>query len=771
MGRDPREAGGAAQQVELILQSVDSLPTLTPVATRVLSIGSSRDADFAELTRLIEADPALTSKIIGLCRRASLGLGDRITTVKRALVMLGFEAVRAAVLSVSVYELISGEARDRDDRLAESVGRVEIPGRTFDRVGFWMYSVGVASAAEILAAGNRKLRVKPEEAFVAGLVHGLGKPIFDLLLPRAYGRVLELAERRRSDSAPIEREVFGIDHHTAGKRIADRWGLPPALRDALWLYDHPLGALPDGVAAEVVRIVAVARALCRELHVGDCADFGPIEAAASVCESAGLERRSLDEATRRLHEAVSERCKVLGLDEQAPPELLLRSITEANRSLARLSEELEERAHEGRRVAEVLGAIADFWRLGAGSGDTMLSLGAMARSAAKVLGPGRWGVVLDRDPGAPDDPAWLLCLFDSHGALTRTRRAEPPPNLAVLDLSHASSWSDRSGVRSALARWAGAELGLDTETRPLRVVPACEGEGVPGCVLLTDAATPDEMPDDRHLDPLRATWSAAISAAAHRAVTERLAESLADSNRALAAAQARLTETESMVRLGEMTAGAAHEMNNPLTVIRGRAQILADNLPDERDRATAARIAGAAADLSDLVTALHHIAKPGDPDLRPTPVGGVLEDAIALASEDRRRVALEVPEEPLLALVDGERLARGIAELIRNARDWAPEGIVRVRVQIEPPDDRLVIAVEDDGPGLSSRAQRHAFDPFFSERPAGRGRGLGLPLAKRLVELHGGTLRLEPGAEQGTVAIVSLGDWRPAQDREAGRAA
>jgi signal transduction histidine kinase/HD-like signal output (HDOD) protein len=768
MSSNPRDPGGAAHQVELILQSVDSLPTLTPVATRVLSIGSSRDADFRELTRLIEADPALTSKIIGLCRRAALGLGDRITTVKRALVMLGFEAVRAAVLSVSVYELITAEAQDRDDRLAVSLATGgEGGGRAFDRVGFWMYSLGVASAAEILAAGNRKLRVRPEEAFVAGLVHGLGKPIFDLLLPRAYGRVLEVAERRRSDSAPVEREVFGMDHHAAGRRIADRWGLPAALRDVIWLYDHPLGALPQGVASEIVRIVAVARALCRELHVGDCGDFGLIEPAASVCEAAGLERRSLDEATRRLHEAVSERCKVLGLDEKAPPELLLRSITEANRSLARLSEELEERANEGRRVADVLGAIAEFWRVGGGSGDLLPSLGAMARSAGRLLGAGRWGAVLDQADGR----GWLLCVFDSHGAPIRTHVAEPPPKLAALDLAHAATWSDRSGVRSALAKWAGEQLGLDGETRPLRVVVACEGDGVPGCVLLTDAPSPEEPPDNRHLAPLRATWSAAMSAAAHRAATERLAESLADSNRALAAAQARLTETESMVRLGEMTAGAAHEMNNPLTVIRGRAQLLADTLEGERDRATAAKIAGAAADLSDLVTTLHQVAIPGELEAAPTTVRAVLERGAELASALPGTVAIELSDAGLVAHVDAERLARAVGELIRNARDWAPTGIVRVRVQIDASDGRLLIRVEDDGPGLSSKAQRHAFDPFFSERPAGRGRGLGLPLAKRLVELHGGALRLEPREPQGTAAVISLEGWRAAQDREAGRAA
>lgn len=761
----------AAHQIEVILQSVDSLPTLTPVATRVLSIGSSEHADFGELTRLIEADPALTSKILGLCRRAALGLGDRITTVKRALVMLGFDAVRAAVLSVSVYELISGEAEHRDGQFAAEIGEGEpTAGRAFDRVGFWMYSVGVASAAELLAAGNRELKVKPDEAFVAGLLHGLGKPVFDLLLPRAYGRVVEIADRRRSDMAPVEREVFGIDHHAAARRIAERWGLPAALRDVVWLYDHPVGSLPEGVAGDVLRVVAAARTLCRELHLGVCGDHGPIESAASVCDAAGLSRRSLDETTRRLHEAVSERSKVLGLDEQAPPELLLRSITAANRSLARLSGELEVRAHEGKRVGEVLAAVAEFWRVGGGSGDLLRTLGAMARSAARVLGDGRWGAVLDLGAGG----GWLLCLFDSEGSLSRSAASRPPGSLEGLDLAHASAWFDRSGGRSELCAWAGAELGFDPAGSPLRVVVACEGNGVPGCVMFTDAPRREDAPESKHLLPLRATWSAAVSAAVSRGASERLAESLADANRALAAAQAKLGEAQAMARLGEMTAGAAHEMNNPLTVIRGRAQLLADSLGDEGDRATAEKIAAAAGDLSDMVTSLHEISRPGDAERSPSPIGEVLGRALELAGEGSGLVELEIPADwpiPFPVDVDGARLARAVAELLRNARDSSPEGIVRVRVQIEPADGRLVIRIEDDGPGLSSKALRHAFDPFFSERPAGRGRGLGLPLARRLVELHGGSIRLEPGERGGAAAVISLPDWRPSQEREAGRAA
>ncbi|MFG0241283.1 MAG: HDOD domain-containing protein [Phycisphaerales bacterium JB054] len=765
----PNVANPTHDQVEVILQSVDSLPTLTPVANRVLSIGSSDRADFGELTRLIEADPALTSKIIGLCRRAALGLGDRITTVKRALVMLGFDAVRAAVLSVSVYELLSDEARHRDGQLGETEG-TPTSKRALDRVGFWMYSVGVASAAEMLAHENRRLRVKPDEAFVAGLLHGLGKPILDLLLPRAYGRVVELTEQRRTDAAAVEREVLGIDHHSAARRIAERWNLPATLRDVAWLYDHPLVSLPEGVDTEAIKIVAIARALVREVHLGESGDHGPFAPAAELCDQAGVPRSTLDKVARRLHEAVAERCKVLGLNEQAPPEILLKSITAANHRLSQLTADLDVRAKEGKRVGQVLAAIAEFWKSGGASGDVLRTLGAMTRSASRLLGEGQWVTLLDggRSKG------WMLTSFHPDGTAARSLHAESPESLAGLDLADGPSWADQSGVRSTLAEWAWDKLGLVRSERPFRVVPAGVGHGSRGCVMVTDAPAPSEAYEAKHLLPLRAGWSAALSASIHKAASERLAESLADSNRVLAATQAKLTEVQALARLGEMTAGAAHELNNPLTVIRGRAQLLADHLQDERDRHTALQIAKASGDLSDLVTAMHEIARPGRAERAATPLRGMLQDAIAQVEGAQERVELLLPvglaENPELH-VDGPRMSRALAELLRNATEWAGDGNVRLRVQIEPPDDRLVIRIEDDGPGLSSKAMRHAFDPFFSERPAGRRRGLGLPLAKCLVELHAGTVRLEPGESGGTTAVVTLHGWRAATEREAERAA
>src|SRR5688572_1568220 len=106
----------SAKQAELILRELDALPTLPSVAARLMAITGSDDADVHEVIRLVEADPAVTAKVLSLCSRAAVGMSRQVTTVDRAVVMLGLDAVRSAVLSVQVVdwmrEVGMGEAED-----------------------------------------------------------------------------------------------------------------------------------------------------------------------------------------------------------------------------------------------------------------------------------------------------------------------------------------------------------------------------------------------------------------------------------------------------------------------------------------------------------------------------------------------------------------------------------------------------------------------------------------------------------------------------------
>ena len=264
------ESNANARHVELVLESVDGLPSLSQTATRLLALGSADEVDIEEVVSLIESDPGMTARILGLCRRADRGTSRRITSVRRAVVMLGFEAVRLAALSVSVYELVQDQAAERE---APELDASRI-GHAVDSAALWKHAVAVACCAEQLAERHPRLGVKAEEAFVAGLLHDLGRLVLGLVLPRSAQRVYQLAERRGEDSAPIERRIIGLDHHTVGRRIAARWGLPRALQDVMWWHSQPLEALPDEPHRPLIAAVTIAKAFCREQHLGGSGDFG-----------------------------------------------------------------------------------------------------------------------------------------------------------------------------------------------------------------------------------------------------------------------------------------------------------------------------------------------------------------------------------------------------------------------------------------------------------------------------------------------------------------
>jgi len=117
------------------------------------------------------------------------------------------------------------------------------------------------------------------------------------------------------------------------------------------------------------------------------------------------------------------------------------------------------------------------------------------------------------------------------------------------------------------------------------------------------------------------------------------------------------------------------------------------------------------------------------------------------------------------ARVDGDLLGRALGELLRNAMEAKGSQHIELRVQTDGPDDRLRIEVRDDGSGLNEHALRHAFDPFFSAKPAGRQPGLGLATARRYVEAHGGRITLINGPSGGAVATIWLKNWRERPDK------
>jgi C4-dicarboxylate-specific signal transduction histidine kinase len=260
-----------------------------------------------------------------------------------------------------------------------------------------------------------------------------------------------------------------------------------------------------------------------------------------------------------------------------------------------------------------------------------------------------------------------------------------------------------------------------------------------------------------------AAWWSALSASLSAERARRMHERLADVSRELGESQARLTEAQSLARLGEMTAGAAHEMNNPLTVISLKAQSLLAEMGDPSQIAALRAIVNAADDLSEFITVLHVLSQPVTPNPGACRIGAVLDRAVELSTARLRRdvkiaVRLEQAlQAPGFGLVtDPELLAIALAELITNAAEADPNGEPLVSGTVDELDGRVVLAVMDRGPGFSPRALEHGFDAFFSEKPAGRQKGLGLTRARRMVESIGGEIGLRNEPDRGASVSISI---------------
>jgi len=753
-GEAMHPASTKARRVELILHELESLPTLSGVAVRVLALTADEESDAREVIRLVGSDPALASKVLALCRCHERGRGSRVTTIDRAVLLLGFEAVRCAVLSVQVFEIL--------DRISSRGGETRRGKPIFDRESFWLHALGTAVASEQIAGRATSTRgIRPGEAFMAGLLHDIGQLVLHVLLPESFDRVCRVAETHGASLDRACHQVIGLDAHTAGKRLAEHWGLPRALTDVIWLNGQPFDGLPDVPHRTLIALVTLADALARTRYIAPSAHFSHAEDLAALCAPVGLEPEQLETIAGNLHEAVAEHAVALGMGETCEPGVLLQSISRANESLARANAGMRQRERLAQRQMRTLKAIKQLHD-SLGTDDSVIDvLTHIARSASDVLKTAAVAVLYE----SSDDGGRRLVPFTSDGRPHGSRMIEPP----IDAVPFATLLQDMPATLSParLLPWLGEHLGQDHDLGDLRILPLpCGAGGGSGILLLKSPRRATEEAGE--LEDLMQCWRAALAAGAQRDSAAHLTEQLAQANRTLLDTQEALARSRTLATLGEVAAGAAHEMNNPLTVICGRAQLLAGRLDDADLRGAALEIASQSHRLSAMITALRSFAEPVKPNLQPVDLADLIVRVVQQTkSRGKRQPQVNtVFTKPLpAARVDGDLLGRALGELLRNAMEAKGSQHIELRVQTDGPDDRLRIEVRDDGSGLNEHALRHAFDPFFSAKPAGRQPGLGLATARRYVEAHGGRITLINGPSGGAVATIWLKNWRERPDK------
>lgn len=252
-----------------------------------------------------------------------------------------------------------------------------------------------------------------------------------------------------------------------------------------------------------------------------------------------------------------------------------------------------------------------------------------------------------------------------------------------------------------------------------------------------------------------------LLAGAQRRSTERYREaaaSLEDANRELRHSHEHLRRADRLSALGEIAAGLAHEIRNPLAGVKGALEIIASRVargtPESEFADIAVKELGR---LESLVGEFLTYARPRDPALRASDIHEVVERVGALlrAEADRHGVALacERPGAVPPVSLDPEQMTQVVFNVALNAiQATGAQGRVCIRESAEP--GWAIIEVIDEGPGVAPEHLSRLFDPFFTTKP--RGTGLGLAISQRIVTAHRGTIEALPGSPSGSIFRIRL---------------
>ena len=259
-----------------LIQQLGQLPAQPTAALRVLWLLDDPDWSLGDLSRIIEADPALSTRVIHLANAPFYGLSAKVSSAMRAVTVLGQTTVRA-LAAVSAGGLLDHHGRAVPE-------------------GFWAHATAVAAGASTVA---RHLRVPASDAFTAGLLHDLGVALLHRHDPQRYSAVLQFAALDPQEHLTFEHQVFGTDHARAGGAVLQAWRFPDVLTEAVAAHHDPAGDL-----GALTRCVIAGEALAAAVGAPGWGKPLDPEEALSVAGASGLAVDAAIEATTREYEAL-----------------------------------------------------------------------------------------------------------------------------------------------------------------------------------------------------------------------------------------------------------------------------------------------------------------------------------------------------------------------------------------------------------------------------------------------------------------------------------
>jgi signal transduction histidine kinase len=252
-----------------------------------------------------------------------------------------------------------------------------------------------------------------------------------------------------------------------------------------------------------------------------------------------------------------------------------------------------------------------------------------------------------------------------------------------------------------------------------------------------------------------------------RKTNERLEEALAQlltKTQELASMTQQLWQASKLATMGELAASVAHELNNPLATLALHAEFLLERLPhDDPKRQAVGVIEQEIERMATLVSNLLLFSRRSQPQISTINMAEELQNSLEFIKYHLRSHSISVATDFAEALpsvhADQQQLRQVFLNLLTNASDAMPEGgtlTVRARKHRENGSAAVIVEFSDTGIGIQPEDMRKLWEPFFTTKPEGKGTGLGLPICRRTIEEHRGTIDIESPPGKGTTVRIIL---------------
>lgn len=741
----------ATSQTELAVARLNSLVTLPCVAIQYFSKFLQSRFSPSDLADIVESDPALAAKIFSFLHEQGVNLPSLKFSLRLALDRLPADLVRQAILSVKV--LTASDLEHSADTV------IILPEKELV-----LHSLAVACCAKDIAAITPD-KIEPELAYYAGLLHDIGKFALQETMPKSLAQIVQEAKSTWVSSYSIEQRYLGTSHTLLGKSLAQKWHLPEPISLAIWLHHSDTVTISRNVPeAKIARLVQSADSIARRVGIGQSGSFDSPEPSEKIAQSLGVAVEQLEQIQAKLLEAVKAKSRILGLDlPNAAARYCQFAHTAADR-FARQQAELSVENCQLRAVSSHLSFITDFL--------LSISSDATAIDVAENFAV-RWQRFYQTG---------LVCLYLAPMSGSKSLESAVVESLGQSRTIILNVPSDAKPIPETIANrfavldaqdhvdWLLEQLEVESDQRQAKLVPLLSnGKAVGGLIFEMHYPADAELFEE-NFGKVAAVAGAVLDIVLSRHKYERFAERFAQlicgaAEHAAAPLKAEVVPAEiaadaSLEALAEMAAGVAHELNNPLSVISGRAQLLADAEKDQKKKRTLQQIQENAREASAIIEDLMSFAEPPPPKPNQTDVKQMLDEAIQLTKQktgaEHINVQIQVAEDVKSVFVDSAQVVSALANVLSNSLESYRDKMGPIRINADAADSRVRLQVSDLGSGMDAEILRKATHPFFSAKPAGRKRGMGLAYTARTVEMNKGSLSIESEPGKGTTVTIYL---------------